>query len=267
MPVENVNGIKIEYEVQGEGEVLVLISGLGYPRWQWHKMVPFLAEHFKVVTFDNRGVGGSDKPAGPYTAQMLAADTIGLLDTLGIDKATFVGHSMGGYIAQAIGLDYPGRVNRLVLCSTNFGGPNHVPVTPEAMAVLSDTTSDPLTRFTNGLKVSTAPGWADANPEIVEEWVTWRVTNPLDLAGYQSQMAIGLGLIPAEACFEGKLHQITAPTLILSGEFDKVVPPENAALLQAKIAGSEVAILPNAGHFFPIETPEYAAKQINQFMN
>lgn len=267
MTIENVNGINIEYEVHGEGKALVLIAGLGYPRWQWHKMVPFLAERYKVLTFDNRGVGGSDKPAGPYTAQMLAEDTIGLLDALKIDKATFVGHSMGGFIAQAIGLDFPDRVHKLVLCSTNFGGPNHVPVTPEAMAVLSDTTSDPLTRFTNGLKVSTAPGWADANPEVVQEWVAWRIANPVDLAGYQSQMAIGLGLIPAEACFESKLGQISAPTLIISGEFDKVVPPENAALLQAKISGSEVVILPDAGHFFPIEIPEFAAKQMIKFVS
>lgn len=267
MPVENVNGIKIEYEVHGEGEALVLISGLGYPRWQWHKMVPYLAEHFQAIAFDNRGVGGSDKPEGPYTAQMLAADTIELLDALGIEKASFVGHSMGGFVVQSIGLDYPERVNKLILCSTNFGGPNHVPVTPEAMMVLSDTTSDPLTRFTNGLKVSTAPGWSEANPEMVQEWINWRVTNPMDMAGYQSQLAIGLGLIPAEACFEGKLDQISAPTLILSGEFDKVVPPENTDLLKAKIAGSEVVILPDAGHFFPIEVPEMAAMQIIKFMS
>jgi len=266
VPVENVNGITIEYEVHGEGEALVLISGLGYPRWQWHRMVPALGEHFQVITFDNRGTGGSDKPAGPYTAQMLAQDTIGLIDTLGIDRAVFVGHSMGGFIVQAIGLDFPDRADKLVLSSTNFGGPNHMPVTPEAMAVLSDTTSDPLTRFTNGLKVSTAPGWADANPEIVQEWVSWRVANPVDMAGYQSQMAIGLGLISAEACFESKLGQITAPTLIISGEFDKVVPPENTNLLQEKISGSQVVLIPDAGHFFPIEVPEIAAKHIIKFI-
>ena len=160
----------------------------------------------------------------------------------------------------------PDRVSDLILCSTNFGGPNHVPVTPEAWQVLSDTTSDPLTRFTNGLKVSTAPGWADANPDIVQEWVSWRVSNPLDMAGYQAQMAIGLGLIPVEASFEGKLDQISLPTLIISGEYDKVVPPANANLLQEKIASSEEAIIPNAGHFFPIEVPEIASQIIIKFL-
>lgn len=260
-----VNGIKLAYEVQGEGDALVLISGLGYPRWQWHKMVPFLAEHFQVVAFDNRGAGESDKPVGPYSAQMLAADTVGLLDALGIEKAILLGHSMGGFVAQAIALDYPGRVQKLVLCSTNFGGPNHIPITAEAWGVLSDTTSDPLTRFTNGLKVSTAPGWAEANPEIVQEWVAWRVANPMDLAGYQSQLAIGLALVAEEACFENKLKNIAVPALILFGGHDKVVPPGNADLLAAKLPDSSIAIIPDAGHFFPIETPETAAKLVIDF--
>ena len=85
MPNIKTNNIELYYEIHGAGQPLVLITGLGYPLWQWHKMVPFLAEHFQVITFDNRGVGQSDKPAGPYTAQLLAADTAGLLDALGIE--------------------------------------------------------------------------------------------------------------------------------------------------------------------------------------
>ena len=267
MPKVKVNGIEIYFETIGSGKPLVLISGLGYPLWQWHKMVPYLAEHFQVITFDNRGVGQSDKPVGPYTAQMLAADTAGLLDVLDIEKAAIMGHSMGGFIAQAMALDFPEKVSELILCSTNFGGPNHVPVTPEAFAVLSDTTSDPLTRFTNGLKVSTAPGWADAHPEVVKEWVDWRVANPMDVAGYQSQLAIGLALTSKEAAFENKLPNISAPTLILFGGHDKVVPPENAELLQKQIRGSQTAIIPDAGHFFPIEVPEAASQIVIDFLD
>ncbi len=261
MPKVKVNGIDIYYEVTGSGEPLVLISGLGYPLWQWHKMTPFLTEHFQVITFDNRGVGQTDKPAGPYTAQMLAADTAGLLDALDIEKAIIMGHSMGGFVAQAMALDFPEKVSNLILCSTNFGGPRHVPITAEAMAVLSDLTSDPLTRFTNGLRVSTAPGWVDANPQVVQEWVEWRVANPMDLTSYQAQMAIGLALIPEEAAFESKLSNISVPALILFGAHDKVVPPENAELLAKQLAVSTTAVIPDAGHFFPIEVPE-AASQI-----
>jgi pimeloyl-ACP methyl ester carboxylesterase len=133
------------------------------------------------------------------------------------------------------------------------------------MAVLSDVTSDPLTRFTNGLKVSTAPGWADANPDIVKEWIEWRVANPMDLAAYQAQLAIGLALISAETAFENKLPDISVPTLILFGAHDKVVPLENAELLAKQIRGSQILILPDAGHFFPIEVPETASQVVISF--
>lgn len=265
MPKIQANNITIYYETSGSGQPLALISGLGYPLWQWHKMVPLLAEHFQVITFDNRGVGLTDKPAGPYTAQMLAADTAGLLDALGIEKAVVMGHSMGGFIAQAMALDFPHKVSKLILCSTNFGGPRHVPITPEAMAVLADTTSDPLTRFTNGLKISTAPGWAEAHPNEVQAWVQWRIANPLDLAGYQAQMMIGMGLIAEAASFENKLPGVAVPTLILFGAHDKVVPPANADLLAAKLPNAKTVLLSNAGHFFPIEVPEAASQAVIDF--
>jgi pimeloyl-ACP methyl ester carboxylesterase len=265
MPKIKTNNIELYYEIHGAGQPLVLISGLGYPLWQWHKMVPFLVEHFQVITFDNRGVGQSDKLTGPYTAQMLAADTAGLLDALGIEKAIIAGHSMGGFIAQAMALDFPQKVAKLILCSTNFGGPHHVPVTPEAMKVLTDVTSDALTRFKNGLAVSTAPDWSEKNPEMIEEWVKWRVANPIDPAPYQAQMAIGFGLMPEAAAFENKLSRLNVPTLILFGAHDKVVPPENASLLAEKISGSKIVILPNAGHFFPIEVAEAASRTITDF--
>ena len=265
MPKVKTNGIELYYETHGEGKPLALVSGLGYPLWQWHKMVPYLAEHFKVITFDNRGVGQSDRPAGPYTAQMLAADTVGLLDALGIDKAIVAGHSMGGFIAQAMALDYPQRVEKLILCSTNFGGPHHVPVTAEAMKVLTDVTSDPLTRFKNGLVVSTAPGWAEKNPEMIEEWIKWRVANPIEPAPYQAQLTIGLALLPEAAAFENKLPNITVPVLILFGAHDKVVPAANADLLAKQLPVSQIRILPDAGHFFPIEIPEAASRAIIEF--
>lgn len=265
MPKTKSNGIEIYYEIAGEGEPLVLISGLGYPLWQWHKMVPYLSQAFKVITFDNRGVGQTDKPAGPYTASMLAADTVGLLDALGIEKAILMGHSMGGFIAQAFALSYPARVNKLVLASTNFGGPHHIPITPEAMAVLIDMKSDPVTRFKNGLTVSTAPGYSENHPEMIQAWLEWRIANPVDVAGYQAQMAIGLGLLPEAASFEHKLNQVSAPTLILFGAHDKVVPPANADLLASKLSKSQVIILPGGGHFFPIEIPEMAADAVIQF--
>jgi pimeloyl-ACP methyl ester carboxylesterase len=197
---------------------------------------------------------------------MLAADTASLLTSLNIPKAHIMGHSMGGFIAQEMALSYPEMVDKLILASTNFGGPRHLPITPEAMAVLSDVTSDPVTRFKNGLAVSTAPGWSENNTAMIEEWLAWRIANPIDPAAYQAQMAIGLSLLTEEACFEPRLANIETETLILFGEHDKVVPPGNADLLAAKIPNSTIHLLPNAGHFFPIETPEAANEAITEFL-
>lgn len=266
MPTVMTNGIELYYEVQGAGHPLVLLAGLGYPGWQWHRMAPLLAQDCQVIMPDNRGVGQSAKPPGPYTASMLAADTVGLLDALEIDRAMVMGHSMGGFIAQALALEYPQRVTKLILAATNFGGPRHVPIKPTAMAVLTDTSGDPLERLKHGILVSTAPGFADKHPEIIEQWLAWRAANPLDPTGYQAQLAIGLGLLSEEAAFEKRLPEITAPTLIMFGAHDAVVPPANAELLARQITHSRIHILPDAGHFFPLETPEEAAEAIIAFI-
>ena len=266
MPTITTNGINLYYELHGRGPVVVLIPGLGYDGWMFSKMIPGLAEQFQVISIDNRGAGQSDKPPGPYTAQLLAADVIGLLDAFDIDKAHIVGHSMGGFIAQAIAVDYPERVDKLVLSATNFGGPHHVPITPQAMAVLTDASGDPIERLRRGIVISTAPGFAEQNPEFIEDWVTYRIRHPIDPAGYQAQLAIGLGLLSEAASFEHKLGAVTAPTLVLFGEHDAVVPPGNAELLASKMPNARIEILPNAGHVFPFETPAAANRAIIDFL-
>jgi pimeloyl-ACP methyl ester carboxylesterase len=268
MPKAHANGIDIYYEIHGPqgGDPLVLIAGLGYNQWMWHKMVPSLAEHLQVIAFDNRGVGETDKPAGPYTAQMLAADTAGLLEALGIRSAAVMGHSMGGFVAQALALDRPDLVSRLILSATNFGGPRQIPVTQEALAVLTDVKSDPVERLKRGILISCAPGFGERRPDIVQEWLAYRAAHPILPVPYQAQMAIGMALMSEEAAFEHKLKHVQAPTLILFGEHDKVVPPGNAELLARQIPSSTIVILPNAGHFFPFEVPEAAAAAIEKFL-
>ncbi len=266
MPKVDSNGIDIYYEIAGAGEPLVLIAGLGYSLWMWHKVVPGLARNFRVITFDNRGVGQSDKPEGPYTAQMLADDTAGLIAALGLDRAAVLGHSMGGFIAQALALNHPERFSKLILSATNFGGPRQIPITPEAMVVLTDTKSDPIERLRRGILISCAPGFGDAHPEFVQEWLNFRAKNPVAPAAYQAQLAIGLGLMSEDACFEHKLKNVKAPTLILFGSEDKVVPPGNADLIAKQIPNSVIRILPNAGHFFPFDSTDAAVGAITEFL-
>ncbi len=267
MPKVHVNGIDIDYEVTGSGRPLLLIAGLGYGRWLWHKVVPGLAERFQVIAFDNRGAGGTDKPEGPYTVQMLAADTAGLLDALDVAGAAVLGHSMGGFVAQELVLSRPELVSRLVLASTNFGGPNHIPVTPGALAAMMDRSGNPIDVVRRGIAVAAAPGFAEAHPDLVQELIDYRLGNPVPPAQYQAQMAVGLGLLSAAACFEHRLPQVRVPTLILFGEHDQVVPPGNAELLARQIPGSTIRILPGAGHIWMIEQPEAAVAEIRAFLS
>lgn len=267
MPFVATNGINLYYELHGNGEPLVLVPGIGYDGWMWHKMIPGLAEHFQVISVDNRGAGESDKPPGPYTAGMLAADIVGMLDDFGLPKAHIMGHSMGGFVAQAFALDYPERLDKLILSATNFGGPRHVPISAEAMAVLTDLSGDPIERLRRGIVVSCAPSFAEANPEFVEQWVHYRIAHPIDPAGYQAQLAIGLGLIDEAAGFEHKLGRVVAPALILFGAEDKVVPPGNAVLLAGALPNAQVEILPGAGHFFPFEMPDAANAAVIRFLS
>lgn len=266
MPKICANDINIEYEIHGSGEPLLLIAGLGYDRWMWHKMVPLLAQHFQVITFDNRGVGGTDAPKGPYTANLLADDTAALLSQLNIEKTAVMGHSMGGFVAQALALNYPHLVSKLILSATNFGGPNHIRITQDALLVLMDSRGDPIERLRRGIVVSTAAGYAEREPEFIEEWIAYRAAHPIDPAAYEAQLAIGLGLMSEEAAFENKLHQITVPTLILFGEEDKVVPPGNAQLFAEKLPNNEIIILPDAGHFYPFEAPDTAVSAVTRFL-
>jgi pimeloyl-ACP methyl ester carboxylesterase len=133
------------------------------------------------------------------------------------------------------------------------------------MAVLTDMSGDPIERLKRGILMSCTPGFEDAHPEIVEAWLAFRVKNPIEPEPYQAQMAIGLGLM--EEGFEGKLNVIEAPTLILFGADDKVVPPGNADLLAGEIPNHTIKILPTAGHFYPLDATETAVAAIQEFLN
>ena len=129
-------GVKIYWDEQGAGEPILLIMGLSYPSYMWHRTRPGLAARYRTVAFDNRGVGRSDVPPGPYSILMMAADAAAALDAAGVDTAHILGFSMGGMIAQEFALRYPQRVKSLVLGCTSPGGPQSVQAAPEVVQLL-----------------------------------------------------------------------------------------------------------------------------------
>ncbi|MFL5961967.1 MAG: alpha/beta fold hydrolase [Gaiellaceae bacterium] len=249
--------MNIKWEERGDGEPLLLIQGLGYGRWSWDRVVPALAERYRVVSFDNRGIGDSDKPQGLYTARLMAEDALQVLDEAGIDRAHVLGASLGGMIAQEVAAKTPGRVDKLVLCCTTPGGAATVPmpdVTVRLFAEAPGLAPDvALRRF-----VVNALG-ADPSDELVDELYELRLANPPDPAGWQAQAAAGL-------TFEGVDGAIDAPTLVLTGTEDNVVDPRNADVVAARIPGARVERLSGAGHLFFWEQPDAFVRIVSEFL-
>lgn len=245
MPHAPVNGIELYYEVHGGGPNLVLIEGLGFHTWMWYRQVPGFAPHFRTLMYDNRGAGRSSMPPGPYSHAQNAADLAALLDFLGWERTHVLGISMGGFIAQEFALRYPDRLDRLVLVATGFGGPNMIPVPAEAVRYLVANPAEPLeTRVRAAAPIVFGnPAWPDEHPDEFDQILRRRAEHPQTPEANMAQ-------IMAAATFntEERLQEIEAPTLIMAGTLDRVVPPRNAELLTAKIPHARLDLIPGAGH-------------------
>src|SRR2546427_9444926 len=132
----NNQGAKIYWDEQGAGEPVLLIMGLGYPSDIWYRTRPLLAARYRTIALDNRGVGRSDTPPGPYPIALMASDAAAVLDASGLESAHVYGVSMGGMIAQEFALQYPKRVRSLILGCTTAGGPHVGKAQPEGKQLL-----------------------------------------------------------------------------------------------------------------------------------
>lgn len=243
------NKIKIYYEVHGDGNPLLLIEGLGYATWMWYRQLEDFARQYRVIIFDNRGVGKSDKPDIPYSIEMMAGDAAGLLQALGIEKAHVLGVSMGGLIAQALTLNHPHLAHSLVLTCTTHGGPGSVPAPPETLAAMMNKKGlAERDALREAMGCALAPEFAAANHEELEKILDWRLSEPTPEYARQRQLGAVMG-----ADLAPRLKEIKVPTLILTGDLDRVIPMANSDLLHKKINNSTLEVFPGGGHLFFIE--------------
>ena len=249
--------MKIAWEERGSGPALLLVQGLGYARWSWEPILPGFAARFRVLCFDNRGIGDSDKPPGPYTAQEMAADALQVLDEAGVERAHVLGASLGGMIAQEVAVTAPERVDKLVLCCTTPGGAATVPMPEATVRLFAEAPSlapdVALRRFVVNALGESPPA------ALVEELHRRRLEHPPDPAGWQAQAAAG-------TTYPGPAGEIAAPTLIVTGTADNVVDPANADVLAGRISGSRVVRLEGAGHLFFWERPGEVVRIVTEFL-
>ena len=245
--------MKIAWERHGAGPPLLLIHGLGYARWGWEPVVEPLARSFDTILFDNRGIGESDAPPGPYTAAGMAADAVQVLDEAGVERANVVGTSLGGMIAQELALGYPQRVDKLVLACTTPGGPQAFPM-PQRTVELMQARATLREYVQNALE-------PDPRPELVERILAYRERTAQGFEPWAAQAAAG-------ATFDAhdRLGSLTAPTLVQHGEGDVVVDPRNADLLAAAIRGARTSMYAGCGHLFMWQEPERFVSELEEFL-
>jgi pimeloyl-ACP methyl ester carboxylesterase len=265
LPKATVGDITIQYETYGEGETLLLIAGLGACARVWFRQIPYLSRSYQVLAFDNRGAGASDKPDAPYSMEMLAGDTAGLLDELGIGKAHVYGVSMGGMIAQELALRHPQRVTSLILGCTTCGGDQRILPSTDTIAFLLDADRwerlAPDERTRASLPFNLSQAFIEGNPELIEEYVAMVAANsPPPYAFVRQREAV----TAHDTC--DRLPLISAPTLVVSGSADRQVPVENSRLLASRIPSAELVILEGMGHGFFIEAAEEASRAILDFL-
>jgi len=265
VPTVKVGDVYIYYEVHGKGEALVLVMGYGGSSAWWFRQVPVFSRQFRIIAFDNRGTGQSDKPDMPYTMEMMAADVAGLLESIGVGAAHVFGVSMGGMIAQHFALHYPEKVISLVLGCTMCGGQHSIIPDTEAMSALFD--MERMQRLTpeemmrDLLPFLFSQVFIDSNRVFIEQFIAKTTEYVTPLHSYVSQAAA----IGEHDTYE-RLPEIKVPTLVIAGDADRLIPVENSRLLASRIPKAELVILKKMGHGFNLEAEDATNKAVLRFL-
>jgi pimeloyl-ACP methyl ester carboxylesterase len=258
VPIVKINGLDINYQVKGQGESLVMITGFTGNLQNWIFQTPTFKKQFQVITFDNRGSGKSAKPEGPYSAKMMAEDTIALMDYLGVKKAHILGFSLGGSIAQEIAINFPERVNKLILVGSwsnnndeligltaDLKGVMRLPAQRISSSVMSLAINKTLYRiiFLPFINMVNRRMGAAAYPGILGQRDACLAHNTSD-----------------------RLNRIIVPTLIMVGMKDRCIKPASSEVLSKQIPGAKLLKFDNAAHVIFLEMSRRFNREVLNFL-
>jgi len=254
-----VNGVDIAYRFDGpkDGHVLLAANSLMANSSMWDWNIPAFADRYRVLRYDKRGHGSSGVAAGPYSIAQLADDVVGLLDALGIEKAHFMGLSIGGMIGQQLGARYPERMYSLSLCNTASEMP-------------------PRSLWEERFEIARTQGIAGLVDGTIKRWFTAPFIEraPQDIEKVR-QMILGTDVNGYMACGSAvrdmaqstMLLKIKTPTLVLSGRYDPACTVEQGTVLQRLIEGSQMVVLEDAAHLSNIEQPAAFNRTVREFID
>jgi pimeloyl-ACP methyl ester carboxylesterase len=239
---------------------LLLIMGLGATLEWWQRLIPVLTPRYRTIVYDNRGVGRSDVPPGPYSIAQMAEDALAVMDAAGLRTAHVFGASMGGMIAQELALHHPSRIRSLILGCTACGGEHVVPASREVAIAIGARQTMPREQA----MWTMAPYIFDEGTprERIAEDIAVRLRANVSNDGYFAQLAAVRG-------WEGthdRLAGLTMPTLVIHGETDQLVPVENGRIVARAIPHARLVTLPHASHIFFTDQLERASQALLEFL-
>jgi pimeloyl-ACP methyl ester carboxylesterase len=256
------DGVRLAVSVTGDGEPLVMIPGLGATRRMYAPIVPALAERHQVIVYDPRGVGDSDVPTGPYPMARLAADCVAVAVSLGAARFHLFGASMGGLTAEHVGVLHPAGVRCLLLGATGPGRHGTVPAAPAATAaLLGRGAGTPAEAYRMACTVLYSPRFQRDRPDFIEDEVAHRAAHPIAGRAFSAQFRAS-----RDADIGARLGEISAPTLVLHGTEDVLVPLANAELLTKLIPGARRYWFDGCGHLFFHEDPDRTVEVMLSFL-
>jgi pimeloyl-ACP methyl ester carboxylesterase len=266
VPRAKVNGVNLYYEVHGQGEPLVMIMGFGGTQSGWIFQRRAFQKHFRVITFDNRGVGKSDKPEGPYSIRMMAEDTIGLMDHLNIQKAHILGISMGGYIAQELAINHPERVQKLILGCTYARQDEKCGHSTEyhcGLGLPDGCSADELKKVPVSKVLRTEFPLAFNNR--LYSMVTGFLMSFLARRMATDGVAAQFQAIAEHDTLE-RLHLIQAPTLVITGTEDRIIKPASSEVLAKMIPNATLVKIAGGSHSVFIGKSRKFNKEVLDFL-
>ncbi|UCC21188.1 MAG: alpha/beta hydrolase [Promethearchaeota archaeon] len=266
----DVNGIKICYEILGEGDPVLLVHGLGSKKESWIAQFKPLSEHFKVIRFDNRGAGKSDRPKGEYTMELFANDIASFIDYLKIDKTHIIGWSFGGMIVQNFVIKYPERVTKMVLINTNYGTPDESGAETYKnmrIASLKAKQADPEKAFWQSIRADYYIKFRkqlEAEPTkkwyglwSAEDLIKESMINPPTIEDIEVQTSA----VSTHHTLK-RLHEIKNKSLLIASTHDRVMPVSVMEEMHERIPNSILKVIDKAGH----GSPRSRAPEINKLI-
>jgi pimeloyl-ACP methyl ester carboxylesterase len=264
-----VGDISVGYRTVGSGPPLVLITGYSATLYVWDPgLLTRLAEHRRVIVFDNRGVLTTSRGRGRLTIQRMADDTAGLIRALGYRRADVLGWSMGGNIAQELALRHPGRVRRLVLAATDPGSSHAIqPTSPLARRILNDP-NPTIQELLRAIFPATKQAAANA---YIQRLLQWPGVQPSDFNASpqitrEQTVAEGRLWLCRTCGAYGRLPSLRAPTLVADGRRDIIEPPANSRIIARRILRARLTLYGAAGHAFLFQRRADFATRVNSFL-